>query len=693
MGLGKIGLAFAAIFVLASVMIVIGPVDHVDGYGYDPEIVVGFDEYWMDQELAPDYIVSTPLPIHWYARYNDGTDLTIDLFIRPASGGNWIVIVEGYQNTGTYDWDLVDPTLPDGDYVLKIIAWNNEESYSFAESQFPLQVYNKKAPVVTILTEPDGLEISGDFELLWDVQDEDTSRYFITADVFISSDNGASFSHLTGFYEDPGKSTIDTSIFPNGNDFRFRINVVDIDGLKDTDTSGRFFFFNNAPPRVEITSPKPERGLNNIFKIKWNSSDVDESSDNLLVNLWYHTTHDNAKIDLLRNAQNHGYYMWDTSESKPGPQGHLICVELIDSRGLSSEVDEVKIWILKPEDKILRDVIYPRQEVRDKVSVSWTTYQPAINVSASLDLWIYHKAPGSEMSLISVGEPDLGSYSLDVSGGPDGFHSLKIVIMDSFQSWIKDEIEFQFEVYHEIEPEMYIRKHPPNGSNTWGSMEFDVAGFDGNGDRLTYMGLYGVEGGGWQVFDMAHGNYRQILVWNTTDIPPGEYHVRIAVYDSSRYNLSISETCGPYIVEDHSSPPYHQPLDNGSENSIPIMLKAIIVLLFILAIIVGTLGFVIRKERKKVDSRDMDALRMNPDYVKTYLASENRGGLMERLLPKIGGSSGEKILKEDPNRSFGMDEEETARMQGYLDMLDPDLMDDVSMSDINSYDSSLRVYK
>ena len=122
MGLGKIGCSLVIIFLVAMMSFISFVPGLVKGGGYDVDIIVGFDEYWMEQELSPDYEVTTPLPIHWYARYGDGSDLTIDLFIRSEFSSQWTLIAEDLENTGTYTWDLKDPKVPDGDYVLRVLA-------------------------------------------------------------------------------------------------------------------------------------------------------------------------------------------------------------------------------------------------------------------------------------------------------------------------------------------------------------------------------------------------------------------------------------------------------------------------------------------------------------------------------------------------------------------------------------------
>jgi hypothetical protein len=683
--LGKRSLIIAAVFLLTSSSIMIASTMNVEGSGYNVDITVGFDDHWMEQELAPDYIVSDPLPIHWYAKYQQSRDLKIDLFIRLEYGGEWILIVEGYQNTGTYDWDLLHPYVLDGDYILKIIAWAPDHSYCDSESQFAFHVKNKKIPKVMITTESDGMEVSGAMELAWNVIDEDTPRYLINSDVYISGDDGESYSHLQGFNEDPGKLTIDTSDYQNGNHYRFRVDVFDQDGLSSNDVSDRFIFYNNMAPKVEITSPKPDQGLFGKYRIEWNASDIDEPSYTLLVNLWIETVHDGGRTDLLRMAPNKGYYLWDTSQARQGPEGHLIGIQLMDSRGLVSDRDLIRVWVLNEKDDIMRDISYPRDFVMDEIRITWNTYPPVRNVSKELGLWVYHKAPAHEWQLLVADGPDAGEFSLNVTEAVDGYHGIKVVLMDSFYSWIHDEVEVTIEVYHEMEPEMLIRGYPLNGTNAKGVMEFDVAGYDGNGDRLTYIGLYNVNHGGWQLFDIQHGNYRQMLRWNTSGLGPGEYRVRIAVYDSSRFNLSTSQVVGPYFKEDNDPPPYHPPKETRSKTRVHPLVWALFILLMVLIMVIGAMIFVIRKDRKKVETRDMDIIKMNPRYVQAYLKKNGPPALLEKLLPSIGRSSGKEMVKEVSNGAHGLEDDERARLEGYLEMFDPDLVDNVTRSDIDSY--------
>jgi hypothetical protein len=112
----------------------------------------------------------------------------------------------------------------------------------------------------------------------------------------------------------------------------------------------------------------------------------------------------------------------------------------------------------------------------------------------------------------------------------------------------------------------------------------------------------------------------------------------------------------------------------------------LITLIVVLIIMVLGAGLVIRKEWKRRRTIDLNSVGVGPDYVDTFFRGKKDPGLLERVLPSIGGSSGKKIADQIDTSSTGLDEDERAHLQGYLEMLDPDLMDDVTNSDIDSYD-------
>jgi DnaJ-domain-containing protein 1 len=609
-----------------------------------------------------------------------------------TDGGSWIPIIEDVDNTGTYTWDLMDPYVEDGEYILKVMAWNEDDGYSFSISEFSIHIVNKKRPEVELQTVLEGKEVSGCVKITWDVIDEDTHRYLISSTVYISDDGGQNYEQLESFREDPGQYVLDTTVLSNGDDYRFRVRVTDQDGFSDEETTNRFFVFNNHIPTVKFTTLKNDDGLFGNVRLEWDAQDIDDPSEMLVVSLWYLTVHDCSKVYLLKDAPNHGYYEWDTSKVKSGPQGHFISIEVIDSRGTASFIDEVKVWIMKDSDRIFEDIDYSRGIVEDRIDITWKIYKPAGIVANELVIQVYHQYSGGEWALIDDGLPNEEKYSLEVTDDDDGFHMLKIAIMDPKNILIYDEFEIQVQVSHQIEPEIYIRKNPMNGTNATGVMEFEVAGFDGNGDVLTYMGLYSIKGGGWQIFESKYGNYKQVLQWNTTGLPPGTYEVRIAVYDGSFYNLSTSKTLGPYFIEDNSPPPVHEPMDLGSDGGLSLIVFAIIFCGIVLVFVTLGFGYVIRKERRKVTSRDIDTLRMSPEYIDTFIKERphkrrtRRIGFLEKLLPPVGGASDGRLITQDVSISLGWNEEERARFEGYLDMLDPDLVDDVTRSDINSYE-------
>ncbi|MGA1872947.1 MAG: J domain-containing protein [Thermoplasmatota archaeon] len=676
---------FVIVLLLYSTAVLVTEADGSD-LQYDEDIVIGFDEYWMDQELGPDRYVSSELPIHWYARDPDDLTLIIELYIMPVDGYEWTMIVEDAENTGTYIWDLEDPSVPDGDYILKVLAWNHNGCYSCNTSSFAIHVHNRIRPDVALTTSLTEMECSGKVMVNWSVTDGDHDHHHISSKVFISPDNGQTFDLVYSYQEDPGWCVIDTTDLLDGDSYRLKVEVEDPDGLKDSDVSGRFAIFNNVAPTVDLVSPSDGMGLFGTVKVEWEAFDRNEPRDRLRVDLWYVTVHDGARFDLMIGARNGGSYSWNTSSSESGPQGHRLCIRIIDSNGASSFVDEVQVWIYHQGDPIIIDPVLPPRTVRDSIPITWDTSKPAQALSPDISLTVYHKKPGTEYAPVAVQVENNGSFSIDVSSGPDGFHDVRIVLMDPLRTWIHDELVVKdILVYHEMEPEILIREAPANGTDLTTEMLFEVAGFDGNGDVLTYMGLYSLKGGGWQIFDTAYGGYRQRLIWNTTGVQAGEYEVRIAAYDSSSFNLSTSVVLGPYHLYENRTPMMPLGQEDGDEGRSSLLIVSIIASCVVLLIVLIGLIIIGRRSGKRVKESDMSALRMNPEYVRSYLRRAREGGVFERLLPSAGGSSADRMMSDLSPVSTGLTEDDIASLQGYLDMLDPDLVDDVNPSDVDSY--------
>ncbi|MBN1539535.1 MAG: DnaJ domain-containing protein [Candidatus Thermoplasmatota archaeon] len=652
---------------------------------YDENIIVGFDEYFMEQELGPERNVTGDLPIHWYARDPGGTVLFIDLFIGSVEGGEWVPIVENNDNSGTYIWDLEDPSVPDGDHILKVIAHNIDGYYSYNVSSFWFHVHNPKRPDVTLTTNLTGGEFSGKVKIEWDVLDLDHSRYLISSRVSISPDDGLTFQQIFEYPEDPGLCILDTMDLKDGDRYRLRVDVEDPDGLKDLDISGRFYIFNNIRPEVNLTSPPEGAGIFETVRIEWDSFDRNDGRDSLRVDLWYVTVHDGGRYDIQKGAHNSGSYDWNTTDVVKGPQGHRIFIQLIDPVGARSGVDDVLVWIYRMGDPLILNPSYPTGTVTDNITLTWETYKPALVISEELVLMVYHRKPGSVSEEVVGPLHDTGSYSIDVSSGPDGTHHVRMILMDPLRSWIYDELVVGgINVYHEKEPQMLIRGAPANGTNMTGMVVFDVAGFDGNGDILTYMGLCRLKGGEWTVFDVAYGGYRQKLVLNTTDVHPGEYEVRIAVYDRSRYNLSTSRTLGPYYLRDNRTPAM-DPLSDDDEKHSPVVIVVIVALSLLLLMIVAVLVFIVRRDRKSQREGKIGTPVFDREHAPPYIMRTQVNTFSRRSLPSIGSSSAGRWGPMENDGGMVSSVDNMAYTDEYLEMLDPDLVDDVTEGDLDSY--------
>ncbi|MGA1866640.1 MAG: J domain-containing protein, partial [Thermoplasmatota archaeon] len=354
--------------------------------------------------------------------------------------------------------------------------------------------------------------------------------------------------------------------------------------------------------------------------------------------------------------------------------------------GARSGVDDVLVWIYRAGDPLILNPTYPGGTVTDNITLTWETYEPAVIISEELVLIVYHRKPGSGSAEVAGPMHDTGIYSIDVSSGPDGIHQVRMILMDPLRTWIYDELVVDdINVYHEKEPQMLIREAPANGTDMTDLMVFDIAGFDDNGDILSYMGLYRPKGGEWTVFDIAYGGYRQKLVLNTTDVPPGKYEIRIAVYDGSRYNLSTSRTLGPFYLRENRTPDIGSLSDDDKKPHSTAAIVVIAALSLLLMMIAAVLIFIAGKDRESRRGEQISFPRSDQGHVPAYLMRTKVNTFSLRSLPSIGLSSAGRTVPMEDEGGMGPSMDGMAYIDGYLDMLDPDLVDDVTEGDLDSY--------
>ncbi|MGA1848408.1 MAG: J domain-containing protein [Thermoplasmatota archaeon] len=652
----------------------------------DPSIIVRFDNEGLRKQMSPDLNLTEPITILWYARHTNGIVLWIDILLIHRNKPVTYTLAKGINNTGAFLWSLRNPSVEDADdYFLKIFAYTSVMHYSANVTDFTFTVYHKKCPRIESISLPAGEEYSGEMEVRWKVKDPDTSPYLISSEVLLSNDGGEDLYLVYSFREDPGCCLIDTRRFENGYKYRIEIRARDDDGLKGSRMSQVFSIYNNHIPGVNFVSHEDGGRIGPGTNISWSAADSEEGSAALLVDLWYVVRSTGERVNLLSRAANMGYFVMRNESIVPSGEGHLLGVQVEDSRGALSYRDVIEVWSFGDGDEIFLQPVFTRLPVDESFRVVWDTYLPAEKLASELLLTVHHRRPGQDWDVYQRDLPDLGEFTLDTADLSEGAHSLRLVLADPLDPTISDELLIEnIQVSHYRKPEMLVRECPGAGSYVGAEVEFTVVAYDPNGDPLGYLGYYEEPGGEWTLFDSAHGGSKHTLRWNTTDLEPGSYLVRIVVYDGSFHNLSESRTVGPYLIYDTQWRSSYWAGSGQKENDDQPLLLVLISILGLIMVTLVVFGFFYIRSRKKLGRDDMKKVGLSPAYSNAFFSRKGEGQLNERLLPAPGGTSGRTWLSDSDDGSRGTIILDTAE-QELLEMFDPDIVTDIGPSDLDSY--------
>ncbi len=180
---------------------------------------------------------------------------TYKLFIRPVSG-EWSVLADGVTEK-TYDLDTTD--FEDGDYELKVIAWDTSDLHLKDEKFFRVfTINNPDAPTVSIIDPKTGDILNTTVEIQWLGNDPDGDN--LTYNLYYHKKNIAVWTPIV-----EGKTSThhlwNFSAFEEGEYF-IKVEVVDNseEALSDNVEVGPVTLKIYIPPEVEDPSERPTDG-------------------------------------------------------------------------------------------------------------------------------------------------------------------------------------------------------------------------------------------------------------------------------------------------------------------------------------------------------------------------------------------------------------------------------------------------
>ncbi len=173
------------------------------------------------------------------------------------------------------------------------------------------------APPYVTLVRPVGGEIMSTFsEVGWLASDPNPGDE-LAVRLRLSNNGGASYDYaLAGPFS--GNTTFymwNSNAFPNGSDYRIRVDVVDASSLTVSDASPANFNVDNVnlPPVVTFaTAPAADQDVYGIYPVSWSVADSNLSNTHTY-NLWLSSTSGAAFLPLIEGTTA-TTYLWQTRD-------------------------------------------------------------------------------------------------------------------------------------------------------------------------------------------------------------------------------------------------------------------------------------------------------------------------------------------------------------------------------------------
>lgn len=189
------------------------------------------------------------LSVDWNA-WDNGSIEKIKIEYR-YEDGEWKNLVENLSNFPShYEWNLLEPYMPNGNYTIKVIAKDDEGNFGENVSE-EFYINNPRIEI----TEPSSGEIvDGEKNIMWVVYDD--YNVIEGFEIWISSDGGANYEILNSSISKSRRWwKWNTTNFLDGKNYKIKI-IANIGTNKIENTTNNFTIYNPDPPIPVINVDK-----------------------------------------------------------------------------------------------------------------------------------------------------------------------------------------------------------------------------------------------------------------------------------------------------------------------------------------------------------------------------------------------------------------------------------------------------
>ena len=570
------------------------------------------------------------ITVQWSASDpEDGEDITVDIYYWAGWEGMKL-ISSGEDNDGSFNWNTMDPRIPDGEYSIRLVATDSEGN-SVEEHSRLFEIDNRDPPEIN-LTQPAECEsISGSYFIKWESSDdEDPNKEDLLCKVSISNDTGETWRVLTYDFQTGGDYVINqdqyrlnTLNYEDRSTYMIKIELLDTHGLRTVETTGVFEIYNNDQPTAYLLSPGIDETVSETLDIGWRVEDQEDTPDDTRGNFTVTKESDGSSLTIYDG------YLDDEMGNKTFPTsalfgdgGYTLTFTVNDSRGKKDSV-EVPFRVYDPDAPVINSLMGPEDGVKDQLMINWSAEDPD---GEELTYSLYLREEKEEdWSLVADGLKN-SEYTVDASSMNQTNWYARVVVVDSSPFSLSDESVYgPFYLEVEERPILNLISPATDFSGTMGTDDYnDTSAMepyliswdasDPDGDALSYYIHYRDQYEE-EWIEIAGGLEETEYYWNFSMIEEGSYLLRVQVIDNSSERLSRSVTVGPFEIKQPDMQPVEEDddepgKDTNAEEGPDILLFAgigvgALVVVIILMVIIMVLMSRSKKKKALPDNVDL----------------------------------------------------------------------------------------
>ncbi len=492
--------------------------------------------------------------------------IKVDVEYRPV-GGEWTSLASGKGAASSVEWKTAVKTsgeydTPDGDYEIRISAldyWADT-----ASKVIPVSILNPDAPEFLFdndLMENNigGEDVGGVLDIIWTASDDEDGDD-VSIDLFYSRVGDGVYTTIAEDLENTGIYSWDTMDprIPDNTKYLLKAVATDLDETSaEVLTTFTFSINNPDPPVAELLKPTNGEEVSGIATIRWAISDSDPGIQSTDIKVTLSLSDNGGEtydIPLITGTYNNAAqsYSLDTTIHDDG-EGYKLWLVAEDPTALTAEAFSGTFSIYN-NDEPYGTIRSPAEEdeVGGNVEITWSSGDEEDNID-DLMVTLQYKLAGSYWQYLLNDEPNTGSFIWDTTTLDDGTYSIKLVLTDTREATSAESLIY-VTVYNPDAPILSNQQGPSGEIRGYASFSWFAEDPDPNENELLmvwiYFALVGdelklVEGG-----IPNTGSYRMDM----TDMPDGEYSVKIEVYDRTEANLSAFHVFENLILNNPDAP-------------------------------------------------------------------------------------------------------------------------------------------